>query len=365
LRLANGRPSWRRHAAGVALTLGIVASRVALNPVLGQQRDRHLFLLPAVMLSAWIGGIGTGAVSSVLCAIALSVFWTGPTFVAFPRAVTTDVVLFFLIGLAVSALVESLRVARSHAEAARAARDQLLAIVVHDLGNPLTAIKIAAGALRRTVSNDEAVVRSADRIDRAATRMTRLVRDLQDATQIERGELAVRAGTEPVAPILQEVADEYSVAAQAKGVRLETSTRDGTDAVLCDRARLAQVLANLVGNAIKFTPPGGAIVMRARLRDRGEEVVEFEVEDTGPGISRSDAPHVFERYWKGANGGTGLGLFIAQGIVRAHGGLLGLRSEPGRGATFFFTIPRVSPATAPGASREGPGAIEAHAAPTR
>jgi signal transduction histidine kinase len=362
LRLAKGRPSGGRYVAGVALTLAIVATRIALNPVLGHQRDRHLFLLPAVMVSAWIGGMGAGAVASLLCAIALSVLWTGPAFLAFPPVVTTDVVLFFVIGLALSGLVESLRVARAHAEAARAARDQLLAIVVHDLGNPLTAIKMATGGLRRAAANDEGVLRASARIDRAATRMTRLVRDLQDATQIERGALAVQTGTEPVLPILQEVAEEFSAAAQTRGVRLEAMALDGADVVLADRNRLAQVLANLVGNAIKFTPPGGAIAVRAAVR---EGVVVFEVEDDGPGIALADQAHVFERYWKGKDGGTGLGLFIAQGIVRAHGGRLGVRSEPGRGATFFFTIPHASPARGIGASTESSGALEARAAPTR
>jgi signal transduction histidine kinase len=326
----------RRYAGAVALTLIIIAARVALNPVLGREHDRHLFLLPAVILAAWIGGLGAGFASSVLCGVALSVLWTGPGLASFPP--TVDVVLFFLIGLAVTALVESLRVARTHAESAGAARDQLLAIVVHDLGNPLSSIKLAAESLRRTALVDGSLMRTTDRIERAATRMTRLVHDLQDATQIERGTLTVKTTREPVAPLLREVAEEFSPPSLAKSVYIEAAPPPAETTVRADRVRLAQVLGNLVGNALKFTPPGGSIRLQAEER---ASVVVFAVNDTGPGIAPEDAPHIFERYWKTkSSGGTGLGLFIAQGIVRAHGGRLDVTSTPGRGANFTFTIPR-------------------------
>jgi signal transduction histidine kinase len=320
----------------VGLTLTIIAARVALNPLLGSEHDRHLFLLPAVIVAAWIGGLGAGCLATVLCAVALSVLWTGRALLSLPPSVTVDVILFVLIGVAVTALVESLRVARAHAESAGAARDQLLAIVVHDLGNPLSSIKLATEILRRTPSVDS-LVRSTDRIDRAATRMTRLVHDLQDATQIERGTLTVHTTAEPVAPLLREIAEEFSSPSAAKSIQLETAAPDTT--VWADRDRLAQVLGNLVGNALKFTPSGGSIRVEAEERDG---FVVFVVTDSGPGIPAQDAAHVFERYWKAHSTGTGLGLFIAQGIVRAHGGRLDVMSTPGLGATFFFTIPRAA-----------------------
>jgi signal transduction histidine kinase len=334
---AERRAGWASYAAATALTLAIIAARVGLNPVLGHEHDRHLFLLPAVMLAAWVGGLGPGCLATLLCTVALSLLWRTPSARTYSSSGTADIVLFFLVGVAVSALIESLRVARANAESAREARDQLLAIVVHDLGNPLTAIKLAAAMLRRASPPDGPSLRIAERIDRAVTRMSRLVYDLRDATQIERGSLTVHTAEERVAPILREVAEEFSTPSQAKNVHLETVSASADATVVADRDRLAQVLGNLVGNALRFTPAGGSIGLRAE--ERGDVVV-FEVRDTGPGIEADHLGHVFERYWRGRDGGAGLGLFIAEGIVRAHGGSIDVSSTPGSGATFFFTIPR-------------------------
>jgi signal transduction histidine kinase len=335
----------------LGLTLTVIGARVALNRVLGYQRDRHLFLLPAVMLAAWVGGLGPGWVATFLCTIALSFLWAGPGTRAFPPAVTPDVVLFFLIGLAVCVLIDSLRIARAHADAARAARDQLLAIVVHDLGNPLNVIKLAAASLRRTSGVDDTRLRTIDRIERAATRMGRLVHDLQDATQIEHGTLSMNKAPELVGSILREVTEEFLPSSQEKGVVLDTTPPEADTIVRADRSRLMQVLGNLIGNALKFTPSGGHIDLRAEARG---DVVVFEVKDTGPGIRPEHVPHVFERYWKANGSGTGLGLFIAQGIVQAHGGRLDVRSQPGLGATFLFAVPRGPATRNPGAAAGAP-----------
>jgi signal transduction histidine kinase len=335
-RVKSQKARWRSYAAASGMTLTIIAARLALNPVLGHEHDRHLFLLPAVMLAAWAFGLGPGCAATILCSIALSLLWKAPGVAAFPPGVTIDVVLFLLIGIAVCLLIESLRVARSHAESARAARDQLLDIVVHDLGNPLSTIQLAATMLRRTAPSGGSGVSVADRLDRAVTRMSRLVHDLRDATQIEQGSLTVSATEERVAPILREIVDEFAPRLQAKNIRLEATSASSDTTVLVDRDRLAQVLGNLVGNALKFTPPGGSVHLRAE--ERGDLVL-FEVKDTGKGIEPDQIGHVFERYWRGNDGGAGLGLFIAEGIVRAHGGTIDVSSLPGLGARFFFTIP--------------------------
>jgi signal transduction histidine kinase len=127
--------------------------------------------------------------------------------------------------------------------------------------------------------------------------------------------------------------------ARQKKVRLERELPSEPFEIHCDRGRVLQVFGNLIGNAIKFTPEGGAIKLRAE--QRGEEAL-FSVADTGPGIAPDELPHVFDRYWQAKETaclGTGLGLSIAGGLVEAHGGRIWVESTPGQGATFFFTIP--------------------------
>jgi signal transduction histidine kinase len=213
-----------------------------------------------------------------------------------------------------------------------------LAIVAHDLRNPLNTVKMNSTLLQRRIADADAR-RNLGSIERAVARMETLIRDLVDATRIEHGELEVTMQDEPVGAIVEEAMELFSPLARARGIAIETSTTGGDAIVSCDRGRLLQVLGNLLGNALKFTPEGGRVVVRTH---DGEDVVRFEVEDSGPGIKPEHLPHIFERYWNSDRRGTGLGLFIAQSIVRAHGGQIRVRSEPGLGATFSFTVPRRS-----------------------
>jgi len=135
---------------------------------------------------------------------------------------------------------------------------------------------------------------------------------------------------------VQEAFDLYAPLGQERGLTVEIAAGHEDALCECDRGRVLQVLGNLLGNALKFTPEGGHVTLRT---SRGPGAVMFEVSDTGPGIAPRDLPHVFERYWKSDPKGTGLGLYIARSIVQAHGGSLGVRSEVGRGSTFFFTLP--------------------------
>jgi signal transduction histidine kinase len=235
--------------------------------------------------------------------------------------------------------VASLQAARARADAARDARDHMLAIVAHDLSNPLNLIRLATAALLRTPIDAAALGKRLGTIDRAVDRMGRLIRDLVDATHIEHDQLSISVRDEPIGGILREVADAFGPAAGEKGVALEVVAPATDVSVLADRSRLTQVFGNLVGNALKFTPAGGGVVLRAQ---EDGDAVRFDVEDTGSGIEAENLPHVFERYWKGREGGTGLGLFIARSIVSAHGGRLVVRSELGAGSTFSFAIPRIA-----------------------
>lgn len=294
------------------------------------------------MLSAWLAGYGPGVVSAALCTVAIDYFWTEPRYVFFHP--TFELFLFFMIAVAMCKLIGSLHGARAKAEAARKSREQVLTIVAHDLRNPLTTIRMTATLLGQKPSTPDELVRRVGAIKRAVTRSENLIRDLLDANRAERGELEVSIRDEAVDPMLREVQDLFAPLALEQGTALEVHYQGGST-VRCDRNRLLQVLGNLIGNAIKFTPEGGAINLRV---DDGDVDVSFEVGDTGPGIKPEDLPHIFDRYWYADGRGTGLGLFIAQSILSSHGSRLEVRSEPGRGATFFFRLPRSAPVTTSG-----------------
>jgi len=233
--------------------------------------------------------------------------------------------------------------ARLYAEAQQAVRvrEQILAIVSHDLKNPLNTILMATSLLEKGVPDEErgGLPRTVGRIQRAAYRMLRLIGDLLDFASIQAGRLAIKRELQEPGSIIQETLVSFESAAQEKNLGLTANVEDGLPKVYCDRDRLLQVLSNLVGNATKITAEGGHVSLR--VEDRGHEVL-FTVSDDGPGISKEDTKHLFERYWRSGEAqykGTGLGLAIAQGIVSAHGGRIWAESDLGRGATFFFTVP--------------------------
>ncbi len=229
--------------------------------------------------------------------------------------------------------------ARAEAEAAVATRDLLLAIVSHDLRNPLSVIVTNAAILQRTTiagKEGERIDKSAQTILRAAERMKRLIADLLDLAQIQAGMLAVERMPHDVAALIRDCVEMLSPLAATKDLKGMTSV---VLQVGCDRERVLQILSNLVGNAIKFTPEGGSIVIEAQ--DHGIEV-RFSVRDTGQGISEEELPRIFDRFWQTQRKnrtGIGLGLSIAKGLVEAHGGRLSVESKLGAGTTFFFTLP--------------------------
>jgi len=331
---AGKRRVWQRYGAAGLLTVTVVAGRLALDPWWGRQQNRHLVFLPTVMLAAWLGGFGPGLLSATICTLALATFWTGTVH---GLSAGFELVLFLGVSTAICALIQSLQVARARADDARRSREQVLAVVVHDLRNPLAAVRVAAEALLKDPSHGELVRRRLNVVDRASLRMEHLIRDLVDAAHIEHGKLAMTMRPENVQSIVAEAIEIQAPFAQDGGVTLEAEVSAPDGVIDCDRDRLLQVLGNLLGNALRFTAQGGRITLRTDLRDGR---VRFQVDDTGTGIKPEDLPHVFEQYWHSDAKGTGLGLYIARSIVGAHGGEIGVRSEPGRGSSFFFTVPR-------------------------
>lgn len=230
--------------------------------------------------------------------------------------------------------------AESQLRVAAEMRDDLLAIVSHDLRNPLFAISSAATLLaEEDVRSDPAVVaRWVEVIARNSERMSSMIRDLLDFESLRGAGLSVQAAEHEVAPLLDEIVEMMQARADGKSITLASRPPTRVTAWL-DRDRALQVLSNLLGNAVKFTPEGGTITVGAEPLD---SEVRFFVRDTGPGIPLEDRLHIFDRYWQAKRSdrrGIGLGLPIAKGLVEAQGGKLWVESELGKGTTFYFTVP--------------------------
>jgi signal transduction histidine kinase len=234
--------------------------------------------------------------------------------------------------------------ARLYEKAQQAIRDRqdLLAFVSHDLKNPLTTVLVNSSVLLQALPNDDASAATRRRIggiQRAGCSMRRIIDDLLDVASLEAGQLAVDKQPCPLEEIVREAMARGEAQANEKKVGLTIQLPTESMVLSCDRERILQVLGNLLGNAIKFTPEGGHVELIAEPR-KSEAV--FTVTDSGIGIRADELPRVFDRYWqarKTGRQGTGLGLSITKGLVEAHGGRIHVTSEPGRGATFTFTIP--------------------------
>jgi PAS domain S-box-containing protein len=226
--------------------------------------------------------------------------------------------------------------------AALRAREEVLSVVSHDLRNPLWTIVMNASMLARSASGSESrhlLEKSVDTILRSAKQMTRMIDDLLDVASIEAGRLSVKRKREDARLLMMEAVASMELLAAQKHVRVRADAPELVPPVLCDHDRVAQVFSNLLGNAVKVTPPGGTIEVRAEVLPG---VVRYAVRDTGPGIHQEELHRIFERYWRGSAAeykGGGLGLAIARGLVLAHGGRIWAESTVGAGSTFFFTIP--------------------------
>ncbi|HEX6070935.1 MAG TPA: HAMP domain-containing sensor histidine kinase [Longimicrobiaceae bacterium] len=234
--------------------------------------------------------------------------------------------------------------ARLYREATRAvaARDRILGIVAHDLRNPLGTIKLTAEVLVEEAGSNAHQLQLAQLILRSATRMNRLIEDLRDVSRIEAGRLNLQRETQEPLRLAAEAVELNEALASGRTLTLRRRGNGRLPSISADRDRILQVLGNLIGNAVKFTPTGGSIEVSV---DAVRDGVRFSVTDSGPGMPPESLPHLFEPFWQGqgvSREGMGLGLTIAQGIVQAHGGTMAVESELGHGSTFHFTVPSAS-----------------------
>jgi signal transduction histidine kinase len=258
----------------------------------------------------------------------------------------TDLPLFTELARRASLAVDNARLYLESQQAVRA-REEVLAIVSHDLRNPLNAVTLGASLLQmsNTISADDR--EQIDTIEVSAKRMSRLIADLLDVTRLEGGKrLPIEPSVVAVRELLDEAEELFRAQAGVAQVSMEYHADEELPPVQADRHRVMQVLSNLIGNSMKFTPPGGRVAVRVSPRD-GQ--VLFVVSDTGPGIPKENLHDIFSPYWQAKRTermGAGLGLPIAKGIVEAHGGRIWAESEAGKGTQFYFTLP-IAPAEAP------------------
>jgi signal transduction histidine kinase len=239
----------------------------------------------------------------------------------------------------------TLRLKRAHAErvAVEQARRDLIAAVGHDLRTPIASVRVITEALADGVVDDpETVQRYLGTARRDLDVLSRLVEDLFVLAQLDSGGIRLDRRPNSLADLVSDTLESFSLQAKRQGVRLHGEAGTGIPNLEFDAAHVGRVLTNLVDNALRYTPPGGEVVLTTVAVDHG---VQVEVHDSGPGIDEKDLPHVFERFYRAeasrsrALGGGGLGLAIAKGIVEAHGGTVGVRVGPGSGATFSFVLP--------------------------
>jgi signal transduction histidine kinase len=226
-----------------------------------------------------------------------------------------------------------------HHERALAAiesRDVVLGIVSHDLSNPLGTIQMC---LEMLPTEDPLLARPVSMIKRAADVMQRLISDLRDIASIEAGRLSIRRRSEDAHALVAEVVEALRDRAGKKALRVVVDLPARPVPLDCDGVRIAQLLTNLLTNAIKFTPAGGTIGLRIAVAGTTAHV---SVDDEGCGIRAADLPKVFDRYWQAketAHLGSGLGLAISRGIAQAHGSTIEVDSRVDEGTTFSFTLP--------------------------
>lgn len=338
-------PRPRSTPARCALSVGIVLFAYALQAAIWDRVPPSPCLLfyPAVFVIAWWLGRRPAIVAIGVSSLGVT-FSVAERVGAFGIPLLRDVIdltLFIMVCAATTLGLETLRgslqserEARKNAEAANLAKDEVLAMVSHDLRDPIAAMSLSAELIQRTNSLDDAH-EHAVRIRRLAHHATDLVGDILTYAKADAGALELRPSEVSIRELVERACEAAKPTAEARQITLQAQAADAL--ARCDRGRVLQVLGNLIGNALKFTDAGGTVVVRA---ERIGDAIGVEVRDTGSGIAPSRHERIFDRYFTGdSRRGAGLGLHIARLLVHAHGGEIGVESDVGAGSTFWFTLP--------------------------
>jgi signal transduction histidine kinase len=303
---------------------------------------------PSVLLAAWLGGTIAGLVAVVATTLGLAYFTlhkTGPFFIAAQHD-ALDLCLFSVIATVMvllmhrrAAALQAATAAQTSAEEASDAKETIMAVVAHDLRNPLHTVNLTIELLAAKLDGDIRVMDLLERMRRSTQRAIRLVDAALEQARYGDGLLRVKKSPHALTKIVDDVVGQLGPMAAAHDITLERPAHEALEGTVpCDADRLMQILGNLLGNALKFTPPGGTVRLGVRRITGG---VELAVSDSGRGMSADELTHCFERLWHGPGPGhgTGLGLWIAKALVEAHGGHIKAESELGRGTTMRIFLP--------------------------
>ena len=347
MRSKPGYISETAFAYGFAVFVALAATllRHALTPLLGA--DQYPFIVgpAAVLLAAYVGGLGPGLDATLLTAFASASLWVdgpGLSNVTFAGALSTA--LFTLVGIGTSFLCGRLQLARTRVADAARRKDQFLAALSHELRNPLAPLKLSVQMLeneqvRCSATAPMLVESSVRQIDH----LVRLVDDLLDVNRITRGEIELKRQRVEARAVLDDAIELVRPALAAREHRLTVHAPSGDVVVSGDHVRLVQAVQNLLTNAIKFTPIGGDIIVEAS--STGSQL-RIAVSDNGPGIAPGDRQRAFDLYERlgsdrlRAEGGLGVGLWLVRQIATLHGGTVSVENPAsGRGSRFVLQLP--------------------------
>ena len=364
---------WRRialrYTVAVAAFAVVGSVRWALIPIWGSAFP-FITYYPAIMASAWYGGLWPGLVTTTLGAVATMFFLLPPigSFYVRSGADMVGLGVFLLNGVMISSVIEALHrtrrrrdealerqlEARAEAEAANRAKDDFLATLSHELRTPLTAILGWVHTLRTRQLPPERMAHALEIIHRNTLQQAKLIDDLLDVSRIEAGKLELDQRPVDLAAVVADAVESLRRDVEIKNIDLRPRIDPLGGLVLGDRARLQQIVSNLLANAVKFTPDGGRVEVEL---DREGPHARVVIRDNGAGIGPEALPHVFERFLQAGDapgrkrgalgnnpprtrGGLGLGLSIVRHLVDAHGGTVGVESAgPGQGTTVIVKLP--------------------------
>lgn len=360
----NSSAAWRslRYAAAVLVTVIALLFRYLMTPEWGATLP-FITLYPAVAFSAWLGGFGPGAVSTFLGAFSVAYFWPDHFGGASNAGDALALTLFCGVGVFVSGLTSALqqsrrraehvteeverareveRTARAEAERANRAKDDFLAVVAHELRQPLSAMLPALTVIRAALDPEALarVERFLDLFQRQLAHLQRVVDDLLDASRVVRGQVTLERRAVDVLQVIRDAIDAIRPRVEQRHQRIIVDLPDRDVMLRADPVRLQQVFLNVLSNATAYTPKEGEI--RVTAEANGSQLT-LKVRDSGEGIAAADLPRIFGLFTR-AEGrrdtGFGIGLAVARSLVELHGGTIEAQSDgPSRGSEFHITLP--------------------------